>query len=101
MSPALSPSPLTVAAVQLTSTDDVAFNLGEIRRLVTEAAQAGATFVTLPENAVYLRIAPDAQAPMEPLDGPLVHELRALARELCRCVIVSSAVFCIMRRRIE
>lgn len=81
---------MTVAVVQLTSTDDVAHNLAEIRRLVRDAAAAGATFVTLPENAIYLRIALDAKAPMEPLDGPLVAELRALAGELGIWLLVGS-----------
>ncbi|MFO0744759.1 MAG: carbon-nitrogen hydrolase family protein [Myxococcota bacterium] len=79
--------------VQLTSTDDVDHNLVEIRRLVGEAARAGATFVTLPENAVYMRTAPDARAPMQPISGPdavLVEQLRALAGELCVWLLVGS-----------
>ena len=81
---------MTVAVVQLTSTDDVAHNLAEIRRLVRDAAVAGATFVTLPENAVYMRVEAGARAPMEPLDGPLVGALRALAGELGIWLLVGS-----------
>lgn len=81
---------MTVAVVQLTSTDDVRKNMADIARLVREAAAAGATFVTLPENAVYLRIEAGAKAPMEPVDGPLVTELRALAGELGIWLLVGS-----------
>ena len=47
-------SHLTVAAIQLTSTDDVAENLETSTRLVAEAAAAGAKLIGLPENFAYL-----------------------------------------------
>ncbi|MCC6525922.1 MAG: carbon-nitrogen hydrolase family protein [Polyangiaceae bacterium] len=84
---------MTVAVVQLTSTDDLAQNLEQIRRHTTAAARAGATFVSLPENATYLRWRPDDRAPMQPLEGPgatVVGELRALARELGIQLLVGS-----------
>jgi predicted amidohydrolase len=45
---------MKVAAVQMTSTRDVQANLHEAGRLVTEAAEAGARLVVLPENFSFL-----------------------------------------------
>src|SRR4051794_3513995 len=45
---------LTVAAIQLTSTDDVAKNLDVCARLISEAAASGAKLIGLPENFAYL-----------------------------------------------
>ena len=45
---------LTVAAIQLTSTDDVTRNLETSARLVAEAAASGAKLIGLPENFAYL-----------------------------------------------
>jgi predicted amidohydrolase len=47
-------SDVVVAAVQMTSTDDVDGNLQRARELVREAAGAGALLVGLPENFAYL-----------------------------------------------
>ena len=47
-------SALVVAAVQMTSTEDVAANLERARELVRQAATAGARLVGLPENFAYL-----------------------------------------------
>jgi predicted amidohydrolase len=47
-------SPLTVAAIQLTSTEDVAKNLHRCGQLVEAAAADGANLVGLPENFAYL-----------------------------------------------
>src|SRR4051794_17514620 len=47
-------SKLTVAAIQLTSTEDVAQNLARSAALVAQAAAAGARLVGLPENFAYL-----------------------------------------------
>jgi predicted amidohydrolase len=79
-----------VAVVQLTSTQEVEENLKTIRRLVLEAAEAGAKVVALPENALFLRIELAAQAPAEPLDGPLIGELRCLASGAGVWLIVGS-----------
>src|SRR4051812_45978641 len=87
----MSHSPLTVAAIQLTSQDDVASNLGQCRQWVERAAQAGAKLVVLPENFAFfgkdeLRIGL-AEPLLEPgLDGakaaPIQSALSQWAREL-------------------
>jgi deaminated glutathione amidase len=46
---------MRLAAVQMTSRDDVAGNLRAAEALVAEAAAAGAELVALPENFAYLR----------------------------------------------
>lgn len=48
------PPKLRAAAIQMTSTEDVAHNLEIARRLVTQAARDGATLIGLPENFAYL-----------------------------------------------
>jgi predicted amidohydrolase len=82
MTLAQSSKPLATAVVQLTSTPDVARNLQAISDLCADAARAGARFVALPENALWLRTSPDDVAPVEPVTGPLVGRLRALAGDL-------------------
>jgi predicted amidohydrolase len=71
---------MRLAAVQMTSTDDVAANLAAAERLLDEAAAAGAQLAALPENFAYLRRegvrAPCAQG----LDGEIVGFLREAAR---------------------
>jgi deaminated glutathione amidase len=71
---------MRLAAVQMTSVDDVAANLRAAGALVAEAADAGAELVGLPENFAYLRREglpiPCAQG----LDGEIVGFLREAAR---------------------
>jgi predicted amidohydrolase len=95
----------TLAAVQLTSTEDVAANLERCRALVREAAAAGAALIGVPENFSYLGAdrdhrlsiaerlpaagaerlpaagagAPRAQEPEG--SGPILSAMQALARE--------------------
>ena len=71
---------MLVAVLQTTSTDDVAANLAEARKLVAEAAERGAKLAALPENFAFLR--PEG-APIpcaQGLDGEIVGTLCELAR---------------------
>ena len=63
---------MKAAAVQMTSTRDVAANLREAGRLVAEAHEQGASFVVLPENFSFLGATDaDRVAAIEPYgDGP-------------------------------
>src|SRR5690349_16657186 len=77
---------LTVAAIQLTSTDDVAKNLDACTRLISEAASSGAKLIGLPENFAYLgsdrdhrlslaeRVGPDEA-------GPILTAMRRAAQQ--------------------
>jgi len=71
---------MRLAAVQMTSLDDVGANLRAAGSLLAEAAAAGAELVALPENFAYLRREglpiPCAQG----LDGEIVGFLRDAAR---------------------
>jgi len=81
----MSETPLTVAAVQLSSQDDVDKNMARVRALVTDARRAGAQIVTLPENFALMGEEEDKRAIAEPLDGalgPIGRALSALAAEL-------------------
>jgi predicted amidohydrolase len=78
-------STLTLAALQLTSTDDVDANLACCRRLVGQAAAAGAKLVGLPENFAYLGSDRDHRLSIaEAVDGapgPILAAMRELARQ--------------------
>lgn len=80
---------LTVAVAQYSPTQDKAENLATIERLLREAAGRGARLVVLPEYAVFT--VPDMGARLvenaEPLDGPTVAGLCALAGEVGVAVI--------------
>jgi predicted amidohydrolase len=83
---------LNVAAVQLTSTEDVEANLAKSSELVVAAAAAGAALIGLPENFAYLgtdrdhrlSIAEALPAPGTDLKtqsgGPILSAMQALAR---------------------
>jgi nitrilase len=75
---------MRVAAVQMTSTRDVAANLREAARLVGDAAQQGAKLVVLPENFSFLGATDaDRVAAIEPFgDGPAQRFLAETAESL-------------------
>ena len=75
---------MTVAAIQMTSGPEVAANLAAARRLLAEAATAGAKVAVLPENfALMARRDADRRAAAEPQgDGPIQAMLATAAREL-------------------
>ena len=79
-------TPLVAAAIQTTSSDNVAHNLARCRALVLEARAAGAEFVGLPENFAFLGSDRDhraaiAESTADDASGPILTAMRALARE--------------------
>jgi predicted amidohydrolase len=79
-------SHLTVAAIQLTSTDDVAKNLETSTRLIAEAAASGAKLIGLPENFAYLGSDRDhrlslAERVGRDEAGPILTAMRRAARQ--------------------
>jgi predicted amidohydrolase len=74
----------TVAAIQMTSTEDVQRNLARAEDLIRRARAAGADLVALPENFAYLRTEGDPLSFRTRLAGEPVRSMRELAREL-RC----------------
>ncbi|MCB9787749.1 MAG: carbon-nitrogen hydrolase family protein [Deltaproteobacteria bacterium] len=81
---------LTCAVIQLRCTEDVEANLAAAERIVRDAAAAGAELCALPENTPFMRTTPAGPAPAEPLDGPIISRLRALAGELGIWLLVGS-----------
>jgi predicted amidohydrolase len=73
------PRAVRVAAVQMTSTDDLPGNLRTAGELVAEAAAAGAEWVALPENFAYLRREGTSFPCAQGLDGEIVGSLREMA----------------------
>jgi predicted amidohydrolase len=71
---------MLVAAIQLTSTADVAHNLERARYWIERAAQAGARLVALPENFACMREEGTSNPAAGPLDGPLLEFLRESAK---------------------
>jgi len=80
----MSSAPVTIAAVQMCSTDDLAANLATCRRLAAEAADRGARILVLPECFAFLGSREgDKLAIAEALDdarpGPIVEMLQRVA----------------------
>lgn len=73
---------MRVAAIQLTAGPDPAANRAAAVEAIRAAASRGATLIVLPEKWLALGAAPVLAPVAEPLTGPLVTELRALAAEL-------------------
>jgi deaminated glutathione amidase len=73
---------LVAAAVQMTSTDNVADNLARAERLISQAARQGAALVALPENFAYLRSEAEAIEYRQSRDGELVEWMKKLASRL-------------------
>ena len=75
---------MKVAALQLTSSHEVAANLEAIESLAGEAAVAGAQLVALPENCAFLGLKDKDKLAVaeEPGAGPIQERLAGLARRL-------------------
>jgi deaminated glutathione amidase len=72
---------MLAAAIQLTSTSDVAHNLQRARYWIARAAEAGARLVALPENFACMREEGSTNPAAGPLDGPLLDFLRDCAKQ--------------------
>ena len=83
-------SPPLAAVVQMTSTADVDRNLATAEALVERAGARGATFVGLPENFGFLRSEGQPVPDPQPLDGPWVQRMAALARRLHLTLLLGS-----------
>ena len=71
---------MRVAAIQMTSVDDVAANLASAAKWVAQAAEQGAELVVLPENFAFLRREGEPVPCAQSLDGEIVATLREWAR---------------------
>jgi predicted amidohydrolase len=80
-------SHLTLAAIQLTSTEDVGKNLQACARLAKQAASAGAQLIGLPENFAYLGSDRDHRASLAESigegnpPGPILTAMQRVAKE--------------------
>lgn len=73
---------MKVAAVQLSSQDDVGANLARVSHWVREAAECGAELVVLPEGFAFLGREPDRRVVAEVLPrGPISSTLSQLCRQ--------------------
>lgn len=74
---------MRLAAIQMTSSADVAENLAVARRLVQEAAARGAQLAALPENFSFMGMgdADKLKVGESPGSGPIQDALAAMARE--------------------
>lgn len=88
-----------VAAVQMTSTEELERNLRTAEREVRRAKAAGAHLVALPENFAYLRKEGARIAFKTSLDGDVVASMRELARELRLHLLLGSIPEAIPRSR--
>ena len=79
-----------IAAVQLTSTSDMARNLDTAEALIRRAAGYGATLVATPEATDYLGPHSQKVRIAEPLGGPTHQRLGALAAELGITLLIGS-----------
>lgn len=85
---------VTVAATQMSCSRDYEANMAKAEVLIRRAAAAGAQIV-LPQEFFawhefqFMEMGPEAFALAEPLDGPTVARMRALARELAVVIPVN------------
>ncbi|MBS1878154.1 MAG: carbon-nitrogen hydrolase family protein [Actinobacteria bacterium] len=81
---------MRVAAVQVNTTADLATNIRTAHEQVRAAAADGAKLVVLPEKWALLGSEKDLRAGAEALDGPIVSDIRELARALSIDLVAGS-----------
>lgn len=77
---------MKIAAIQMTSGDDIAANIEALEPMIADAANAGATFIATPENTFYMRregTAAMADVPMEQHPGIAFAKLAAKTHGVC------------------
>ncbi|MDF1563553.1 MAG: carbon-nitrogen hydrolase family protein [Deltaproteobacteria bacterium] len=79
-----------VAALQLCSGDSVEENLERAEALLRRAADAGARVAGLPENFTFMGPEEGKPGVSEPIEGPSLTRLRALARELSLAIVAGT-----------
>jgi predicted amidohydrolase len=80
------------ACIQISSQNDLEKNMSKVSELVTEAAENGADFITLPENTAFMGANADelrANTYM-PEEHPALNELKDLAKKLQKWILVGS-----------
>jgi nitrilase len=82
----------TMAAIQMTSGDDVAANLEQAAQLLREAASGGARLAVLPENFAFMGVHERDKLAHGEADGsgPIQDRIAALARELDLWIIAGT-----------
>lgn len=83
---------MRIAAVQMTSGADKAANLDAATHLIRRAAQAGARLIGVPENFAWMGPEPEREANAEPLEGPTLSRLAALAKEFGVSLLAGSVL---------
>ena len=74
--------PMRLAAIQMSSSDDLKANLDAAEALVTTAARTGARFIALPENFAYMRREGLHFPCAQECDGPILNRVKQWARSL-------------------
>jgi predicted amidohydrolase len=77
----LAQNTVRVAAIQMSSTGDLAQNLGQAEALIHEAADRGARIAALPENFAFMGSDKERAGVAQPLDGPITTRLKQIAKD--------------------
>ncbi len=80
------------AAIQMTSGADKAHNLATAEKLIRAAHARGARFVGVPENFSWMGPEPERDQNAEPLEGPTLQRMAALAKELKLTLLAGSVL---------
>lgn len=83
---------MLIAAIQMTSGADKSKNLDVATHLIRKAVNLGAKFVGVPENFAWMGPEPEREANAEPLDGPTLSRMQALAHEFKITVLAGSVL---------
>ncbi len=94
--------PLTVACLQLTTTNDLDKNIIQFERFTRQAAKQGAELIATPENSFYMRARDSDDVPLYPMAlHPGVLKAIDLARELHVWILLGSVFVTATREHIE